>query len=363
MSVQASFIPLSKWPSCHHKPFVIAGPCSVESEEQIHETARLLSQTPVSVLRGGIWKPRTRPNTFNGLGGDALKWLAEAGRASGLPSAVEVATAEHVEQSLEAGIDLLWIGARSTVSPFVVQEIADALRGVDIPVMIKNPINPDLELWIGAIERISLAGIRQIAAIHRGFSSYEKNTYRNVPNWNIPLELKRHFPELPMICDPSHISGSIDLIPHLSQKAMDLNFDGLMIEAHHDPAHALSDKDQQLTPAAVGQLIAQLVIRNLSTDDADFLDKLKNLRKDIDKIDYEILELLASRSRLVEEIGLYKKENNITIFQPERWAEIVQTRSRYGAEIHISEEMILDLVKIIHRESIAVQTRIMNDEK
>lgn len=353
---------LNSWLNTDLKTFIIAGPCSVESEEQIHRTAEELAKHRIPVLRGGIWKPRTRPGNFTGLGTEGIQWLADAAKTQGMLSAVEVANAKHVEDCLKAGIDIFWIGARSTVSPFVVQEIADALRGVDIPVMVKNPINPDIELWVGAIERIHQAGITKIAAIHRGFSQYEKNTYRNIPNWNIPLELKRLIPQLPVICDPSHICGSIDLIPHVSQKAMDLNFDGLMIESHVDPSHALSDKDQQLTPIEVAKLIEQLIIRDTDSENVEFKDQLIRLRTAIDKIDYEVLELLASRSKLVHQIGLYKKENNITIFQPERWAEIVETRKKYGKEIHLSEEMILDLVKIIHRESISVQTKVMQDE-
>jgi len=353
---------LNSWLSTDLKTFVIAGPCSVETEEQIHTTAQALASFKIPVLRGGIWKPRTRPGSFTGLGTKGINWLAQAAQANNMKSAVEVATAQHVEDCLKAGIDILWIGARSTVSPFVVQEIADALRGVNIPVMIKNPINPDIELWIGAIERIHHAGINNIAAIHRGFSQYEKNTYRNTPNWNIPLELKRLVPNLPVICDPSHICGSIDLIQHVSQKAMDLNFDGLMIESHYDPSIALSDKDQQLKPAELSQLIDQLIIREIDTENSEFKDQLFRLRKEIDKLDYEVLELIASRLKLIQEIGLYKKENNITIFQPERWAEIVETRKKYGKEIHLSEEMILDLVKLIHRESITIQTKVMQDE-
>ncbi len=353
---------LNSWLDSNLKTFIIAGPCSVESEEQIHKTAEGLASIQVPVLRGGIWKPRTRPGSFTGLGNVGIQWLADAAKAHGMKSAVEVANAKHVEDCLKAGIDIFWIGARSTVSPFVVQEIADALKGVNIPVMVKNPINPDIELWIGAIERIHNAGINKIAAIHRGFSQYEKNTYRNTPNWNIPLELKRLIPNLPVICDPSHICGSIELIPHVSQKAMDLNFDGLMLEAHYDPRFAMSDKDQQLTPLALSELIEALIIRNTDSQNVEFKDQLIRLRKAIDKIDYEVLELLASRSKLVNEIGLYKKENNITIFQPERWSEIVNTRKKYGKEIHLSEEMILDLVKLIHRESISVQTKVMQDE-
>jgi chorismate mutase len=353
---------LNTWLDSNLKTFIIAGPCSVESEEQINKTAEGLAAIQVPVLRGGIWKPRTRPGSFTGIGNVGIQWLADAARAHGMKSAVEVANAKHVEDCLKAGIDIFWIGARSTVSPFVVQEIADALKGVNIPVMVKNPINPDIELWIGAIERIHNAGINKIAAIHRGFSQYEKNTYRNTPNWNIPLELKRLIPNLPVICDPSHICGSIELIPHVSQKAMDLNLDGLMIEAHYNPSLALSDRDQQLTSSAVSDLIKNLIIRNTESENAEFRDQLVRLRTDIDKIDYEVLELLASRSKLVNEIGLYKKENNITIFQPERWSEIVNTRKKYGKEIHLSEEMILDLVKLIHRESISVQTKVMQDE-
>lgn len=353
---------LNSWLSTDLKTFVIAGPCSVETEEQIHATAKALSSYKIPVLRGGIWKPRTRPGSFTGLGTKGINWLAEAAQQNNMKSAVEVATAQHVEDCLKAGIDILWIGARSTVSPFVVQEIADALRGVDIPVMIKNPINPDIELWIGAIERIHHAGINKIAAIHRGFSQYEKNTYRNTPNWNIPLELKRLVPNLPVICDPSHICGSIDLIAHVSQKAMDLSFDGLMIESHYDPSIALSDKDQQLKPAELAELLDQLIIRDTDTENIEFKDQLSRLRKEIDKLDFEVLEIIASRLKLIQEIGLYKKENNITIFQPERWAEIVETRKKYGKEIHLSEEMILDLVKLIHRESISIQTKVMQDE-
>jgi chorismate mutase len=353
---------LNSWLDTDLKTFIIAGPCSVETEEQIHTTAKALSSYHIPILRGGIWKPRTRPGSFTGLGTKGIQWLADAAKANNMKSAVEVATAQHVEDCLKAGIDILWIGARSTVSPFVVQEIADALRGVDMPILIKNPINPDIELWIGAIERINHAGITKIAAIHRGFSQYEKNTYRNTPNWNIPLELKRMVPNLPVICDPSHICGSIDLIQHISQKAMDLNFDGLMIESHYDPSIALSDKDQQLKPAELAALIEHLIIRDTDSENIEFKDQLLRLRTEIDKIDFEVLELIASRLKLIQEIGIYKKENNITIFQPERWAQIVESRKKYGKEIHLSEEMILDLVKLIHRESISIQTKVMQDE-
>lgn len=363
MTVNTAIAGLSEWGLPAAKMILISGPCSVESESQIEHTAAALAEHQVQILRGGIWKPRTRPGSFMGIGDGALPWLVNAAKNNHLKSAVEVANAKHVEAALKAGVDILWIGARSTVSPFVVQEIADALQGVDIPVMIKNPINPDLDLWIGAIERINHAGIHKIAAIHRGFSTYEKNIYRNVPNWNIPLELKRLIPNIPLFCDPSHICGSLDLIQHISQKALDLNFDGLMIESHIDPHHALSDKDQQLSPRALGAILEQLIIRSSTSTDQVFIDNLKKLRNDIDKIDLEMLELVAARNKIIEAIGVYKKENNITIFQPERWAEIVDSRKQYGEEIKLSDELIMDLIKAIHREAIAIQTNILNNGK
>ena len=363
MTVNTAIAGLSEWGLPGAKMVLISGPCSVESESQIEQTAAALAEHQVQILRGGIWKPRTRPGSFMGIGDGALPWLVNAAKNNHLKSAVEVANAKPVEAALKEGVDILWIGARSTVSPFVVQEIADALQGVDIPVMIKNPINPDLDLWIGAIERINHAGIHKIAAIHRGFSTYEKNIYRNVPNWNIPLELKRLIPNIPLFCDPSHICGSLDLIQHISQKALDLNFDGLMIESHIDPHHALSDKDQQLSPRALGAILEHLIIRSSTSTDQVFIDNLKKLRNDIDKIDFEMLELVAARNKIIEAIGVYKKENNITIFQPERWAEIVDTRKQYGEEIKLSDELIMDLIKAIHREAIAIQTNILNNGK
>lgn len=343
-------------------PYLIAGPCSVESEQQIHSIAVELKQAGVTCLRGGIWKPRSLPGSFQGIGSAALPWLKQAASENGLLCATEVATAEQCEEALKMGIDILWIGARSTVSPFVVQEIADALQGSKIPVMIKNPINPDLELWCGGIERLQKAGIQQLSAVHRGFSSYEKKQYRNVPNWEIPLELKRRYPDIRMICDPSHISGKRELIAHVAQLALDLNFEGLMIEVHNEPDKALSDKEQQITPANFAQVIQGLIVRTLSSDDASFRNQLVLLRKKIDKIDYEILELLAERNKLVEGIGHYKKANNVSVFQPERWEEIVQTRNKYGKEIALSNELINDLIQLIHRESIGLQNRIMNKD-
>ena len=272
------------------RPFIIAGPCSAETEEQVFEISKQIADNKLaSVLRAGIWKPRTRPDSFEGVGEVGLKWLVDAGKAVGLPVSTEVANKTHVELALKAGVDVLWIGARTTVNPFAVQEIADALAGTQIPVLIKNPVNPDLELWIGAFERLEKAGLNDLAAIHRGFSVYKHPKYRNVPNWEIPIALKERRPDLSIICDPSHICGSLDLIQHVSQKALDLNFDGLMIESHFDPQNALSDKDQQLSPSALGALVNELIIRTNTSNNQAFIDKLKSLRDDIDKIDFDIL--------------------------------------------------------------------------
>jgi chorismate mutase len=345
------------------KPFIIAGPCSAETEEQVHETVNGLAKYNVDAIRAGIWKPRTRPNAFEGIGSIGLKWLKEAAKPHGLPVTVEVANAKHVYECLKFGIDILWIGARTTVNPFAVQEIADALHGADIPVMVKNPVNPDLELWIGAIERLHKAGIKRIAAIHRGFSSFEKTKYRNKPYWELPIELKRRIPGLPIICDPSHICGNRELLHSVCQKAMDLDFDGLMIESHRDPSKAWSDAAQQLTPEAFGELIASLVFRKPSTDNPEFNTHLEDLRNKIDRIDTEILEILSHRMDVVSEIGKYKKENNITILQTSRWDEIVKSSLNKGRKKGLSDDLIIDLFKLIHKESIRKQTAIMNDEE
>jgi chorismate mutase len=341
---------------------VIAGPCGVESESQIFETAEALSKLNVQMLRGGIWKPRTRPESFEGIGAQGLKWLKQAGLTYNMPVTVEVASPLHVEQALQAGIDALWIGARTTVNPFLVQQIADALKGVEVPVMVKNPINPELELWIGAIERIYKSGIDCIAAIHRGFSSYEKTKYRNVPNWQIPIELKRRLPSLPMLCDPSHISGRRELIASVAQTAIDLNYDGLMIESHIAPQEALSDVEQQLTPDALGELLDGLIIRSATVDDVIFLNLLEELRDKIDKIDADILAKMSERMQVAREIGLYKKENNITILQVERWKEILRTRLEIGRNKELTGDFIVKLYALIHDESIHQQTEVMNRE-
>ncbi len=344
------------------KPFIISGPCSAETEEQVHETVQRLAKQNVDAIRAGIWKPRTRPNSFEGIGSQGLKWLKDACKSVGLPAAVEVANEKHVYECLKFGIDIVWIGARTTVNPFAVQEIADALQGADIPVMIKNPINPDLELWIGAIERIHKAGIRKIAAIHRGFSSYEKGKYRNKPYWELPIELKRRIPDLPIICDPSHICGTRDLIAEVCQKAMDLNFDGLIIESHRDPLQAWSDSAQQVTPERLGEIIDNLILRSLSTDDKEFNSQLDELRSKINRIDAEIIEILDQRMQIVREIGLCKKRNNITILQPNRWDEIIKKSVEKGAKKDLSERVITDIFQAIHNESIKKQTSVMNDD-
>ena len=350
------------WEFHFNRPLIISGPCGVESERQINEVASGLAKLNVHLLRGGIWKPRTRPGSFQGIGSEGLKWLKDAGNNNHLPVMVEVANPKHVEEALKAKIDVLWIGARTTVNPFLVQEIADALAGVDIPVMIKNPINHELELWIGAIERINKTGIRQIAAIHRGFSTFEKTKYRNVPNWQIPIELKRRFPNLPLICDPSHICGTRDLIGSVAQTALDLNYDGLMIESHSHPEMALSDAEQQLTPEALGEILARLVVRSAVVEDVIFINRLEELRDRIDNLDEEILNKISQRMEIAREIGKYKKENNITILQVERWNEILRTRLKFGLDHELTGEFILKMYELVHDESILQQTSMMNSE-
>ena len=354
------FQSLAEWGFRSGHPFVVSGPCGIETEEQIHATAQALNNGPVHLLRGGIWKPRTRPDSFQGIGKQGLKWLKDAGMENNLPVTVEVASPKHIEEALAAGIDVLWIGARTTVNPFLIQEIADALKGIDIPVMIKNPINPELELWIGAIERIYNSGIHRLAAIHRGFSTYEKTKYRNIPNWQIPIELKRRYPDLPLICDPSHICGQKEMIQAVAQTALDLNYNGLMIETHIDPEMALSDKQQQLTPSALVELLQSLIIRQPSTDDIIFINLLEELRDKIDRKDADILSLISERMGIASDIGRYKKENNMTILQIKRWNEIMTTRLQFGLNKDLTSEFIIKLYELIHDESIHQQTRVMN---
>jgi chorismate mutase len=355
-------LPLKSFSTSTDRPFLVSGPCGIESEEQINIIASQLKSLPVSLMRGGIWKPRTRPGSFQGIGGVGLKWLKEAGKKNNIPVTVEVASAEHVEEALKAGIDVLWIGARTTVNPFLVQQIADALNGVNVPVMVKNPVNPELELWIGAFERLNAAGIKKLIAIHRGFSSSEKSRYRNAPNWQIPIELKRRYPELPLLCDPSHITGYTEYILPVSQYAMDLNFDGLMIEVHNDPKNALSDKEQQLTPHELKVLLDNLIIRQPSVDDVLFLSLLEDLRNRIDFLDEQLLTLLAERMSVARNIGQYKKDNNMTVLQVERWNEILRTRLQSGEIKELHSEFIRSLYSIIHDESIRQQTEVMNEK-
>ena len=337
------------------KPLLIAGPCSVESKEQITETAAALKKYNIDILRGGIWKPRTRPNAFEGIGGRGLGWLKKAGDAVGLPVGTEVAVPMHVEICLSHEIDVLWIGARTTANPFSVQAIADALKGVDIPVMVKNPVSPDIGLWIGAMERLYNAGITQLAAIHRGFSMADSGRYRNKPNWHIPIELKRRMPDLPIICDPSHICGKRELLQHVSQEAIDLLFHGLMIEVHPDPDNAMSDNEQQLTPSAFAELINSLESKKESVDNPDFQEEITLLREDIDKIDTNLIKLIGKRMQVVEKIGKCKKQQKVTVLQPSRWEEILKSRVDEAGKYNLSPEFMTKIYQYIHEEAVRHQ--------
>jgi chorismate mutase len=333
-------------------PLVIAGPCSAETEEQLVKIAHQLKDSDVSVLRAGIWKPRTRPGNFEGVGEEGLKWLKTAKEETGLLTTTEVANPAHVELALKHDIDILWIGARTTVSPFNVQEIADALKGTDKTVLIKNPINPDLSLWMGAVERFYTAGVKNLGVIHRGFSSYEKSKYRNNPEWQIPIDLQTKFPDLPLILDPSHIAGRRDLLFDLSQTALDLNYDGLMVETHYDPDNAWSDAAQQITPETLIQIMKDLKIKKVVSESEDFLDSLKNLRAKIDISDQQLLEVLSKRMKISDEIGKIKRSQNVAILQTQRWNEILGKMILKGEEQGLSEEFTLKLFKAIHMESI-----------
>ena len=341
-------------------PLVIAGPCSAETEEQVLRIAHELKDTDVSYYRAGIWKPRTRPGNFEGVGALGLKWLQKVKAETGLKTATEVANRAHVELALEHDIDLLWIGARSTVSPFIVQEIADALQGTDKVVLVKNPVNPDLALWLGAIERLATADIKNLGVIHRGFSSYEKTKYRNTPEWQMAIELQTKFPDLPLINDPSHITGKRDMIFDVSQTALDLNFDGLMIETHFDPDNAWSDAAQQVTPASLIQIMKDLKIRKESTPEVAYNDQLNNLRAQIDVMDNQLLETLGKRMKVAESIGTLKKQENVAVLQSKRWNEILGKMVLEGEQHNLSEEFILKLFKAVHQESINHQEQILN---
>lgn len=341
-------------------PLVIAGPCSAETEEQVLKIAHQLKGTDVTAYRAGIWKPRTRPGNFEGVGAIGLKWLQRVKKETGLLTSTEVANRAHVQLALEHDIDIIWIGARSTVSPFIVQEIADALEGTDKIVLVKNPVNPDLSLWLGGIERLYTANIKKLGVIHRGFSTYEKTKYRNNPEWQIAVELQNRFPDLPLICDPSHIAGRRDIIQDICQTALDLNFDGLMIETHWDPDNAWSDASQQITPDTLIKLMEDLKIRKETDDDAEYKNKLNNLRTQIDVIDANLLESISKRMKLSNEIGLLKKEHNVAVLQSKRWNEILGKMILDGDEKGLSEEFILRIFKAIHQESINHQEKVIN---
>ncbi|HOY94852.1 MAG TPA: chorismate mutase [Catalimonadaceae bacterium] len=346
-------------------PFLIAGPCSAETEEQVLETARELAKNPaIKAYRAGIWKPRTRPNAFEGHGGPALEWLTKVKEETGLPVTTEVANAAHTEEALKAGVDILWIGARTTVNPFSVQEIADVLKGVDIPVMVKNPVTPDLQLWFGAFERLQNVGLTNLAAIHRGFTSFGKSQYRNAPEWSIPIDFKRQMPGIPIICDPSHIAGNRVLLFHVAQTALDLDYAGLMIETHPRPDEAWSDAKQQITPGDLASLLASLrYSRQVIEAQTGVEDKLEVLRSQIDKIDRKVLEVLAERMQVVKEIGSYKKEKGLTVLQISRWSDIFDNRIKNGASLGLTEEMIRSLFELIHLESISLQEKILRGDR
>lgn len=343
-------------PSDNERPFVIAGPCSAETEEQVVTTAKQLFEKGCHLFRAGIWKPRTKPGGFEGKGDEALPWLADVKKETGMLVSTEVATPEHVEKALQHGIDFLWVGARTTANPFAMQALADSLRGVDIPVLVKNPVNPDLELWIGALERLNQAGVKRLGAIHRGFSSYDKKIYRNLPMWQIPIELRRRYPTLPLICDPSHISGRRDLIAPLCQQAMDLGFDGLLVESHCNPDEAWSDSMQQITPEVLDYILSLLVIR----DETLTTEGITQLRHQIDELDNQLMELLAKRMRVCREIGQYKKEHNMTVLQTQRYKEILDKRGVQGAMCGMSAEFAAKIFEHIHEESVRQQMEIIN---
>lgn len=361
MITPLTIIPLEEWLPVSAQPLMIAGPCSAETESQVMETARALSLIPqVRVFRAGVWKPRTRPESFEGVGVQGLKWLQQVKKETNLMVAVEVANPSHVREALDHGIDILWIGARTVVNPFSVQEIGDVLKGSDIPVLVKNPLNPDLKTWLGAIERLNRMGIRKLIAVHRGFSFFNRSPYRNSPMWEIPIELKRLCPNLPVFSDPSHICGNREMILPTAQKSLDLEMNGLMIEAHTHPAQALTDKNQQLTPASLQALISKLIIRRESGN-IDFENKLETLRSEIDKLDEELIDILSRRMMIVEDIGKYKKANKITILQLKRWNQIIHDRVEAGVKMGLSREFIMRLLASVHEEGIQRQIDVMNE--
>jgi len=343
-------------------PLIISGPCSAETEEQVMATARGLATTgKVDIMRAGIWKPRTRPGSFEGIGTKGLPWLQQAKKETGIPVAVEVATAKQVEDALHFDVDVLWVGARTTVNPFSVQEIADALRGVKVPVLIKNPLNPDVELWVGGMERIAKAGIEDLGLIHRGFSSYGNTDFRNAPMWHLAIEMKRRFPNVPMINDPSHICGRRDILQSVAQQAIDLDFDGLIIESHIDPDNAWSDAKQQITPEVLKQMLESIRWRKENVQNEDFLSALEKLRQQINQLDDELLQVLSTRMKVAQKIGEYKKNNDITILQTNRWNEILDRAIAKGNNLGLSDEFVTKYMDAVHMESINQQNKIMNN--
>ncbi|TDH28971.1 3-deoxy-7-phosphoheptulonate synthase [Segetibacter sp. 3557_3] len=343
------------------RPLIISGPCSAETEQQVMETAQRLAATnKVDVYRAGIWKPRTRPGNFEGIGTKGLPWLQQAKKTTGLLTAVEVATSKQLQDALHFDVDIVWLGARTTVNPFSVQEIADALRGVDVPVLIKNPINPDLELWIGAVERVAKAGIKNIGLIHRGFSSYGNSEYRNAPMWHLAIEMKRRYPELMMINDPSHICGRRDILQEVAQKAIDLDYDGLIVESHIDPDNAWSDAKQQITPERLSEMLENIIWRKEDVQSEEYHNALEKLRNQINHLDDELMQILGQRMKVAEKIGQFKKENNITILQTNRWNEILERAFRKGEKLGLSKEFITRYFDAVHLESINHQTRVLN---
>ena len=353
---------IDNWGLPLKKPFIIAGPCSVETPEQLDKTVAQLVSYGIKIIRGGVWKPRTRPNHFEGVGEIALPWIKEVKEKYSVQFAIEVAKPYHIDKALEFGIDMFWIGARSTANPFTVQDIANALRGVDVPVWVKNPVNPDIGLWVGALERIHQAGVRKLGAIHRGFSNFNDRVYRNSPTWQIPLEFMTQYPDIPMLNDPSHISGKRELIASVSQMALDLNFDGLIIESHIDPVNAWSDSAQQLSPMALSDLIRILQPRTIAIDDPFLESQLEIIREHIDEVDRELLEVLGRRMKLVEKAGEYKKHNNVAIFQIKRWKEVFETRPDWAKALQVNPEFVKELFKLVHSESIRKQEQIMKDK-
>lgn len=354
-----NIIPIEDWGIFSKTPCIIAGPCSAENKNQTIQTAVELKNIGVEVFRAGVWKPRSRPNNFEGVGDVALDWLKEVKQLTGLKLAVEVAMPEHISKCLKSGVDVLWIGARTSVNPFAMIEIAKELNNIDIPILIKNPINPDINLWMGAIERIYKAGIRKLGVIHRGFSTYDKSQYRNLPLWELPIELKRRLPNIPILCDPSHICGSVENIYSVAQFALNLAYNGLIIESHINPSEALSDSRQQLNPFALNKLLNKLELRAQEIENTEFKNKIEVLRKKIDNLDEELLKILSERMEIAKQIGDYKKANNISVFQSNRWNDLLLNRINYGKELNLSEELILNIFNEIHNASINIQNDIL----